>query len=219
MKRIIQINDTDEKYCLFIQKKYNFEFKDRKIKLKFKQCKHFKIQLFNYNNQLSFCSTSRHRIVNILRIIDEMPVRREEINRKRKNGIYTSDYSGLHTPEQRCFQHNSSIHISHCFKDFTHHTCCLLGPEARDYSNNSGNPIGDISKKISKNKTKLLYPWCTCSGSQVCSFYGKTFNDGTRILFMYNPRNKAIYYNVPLSKERTIIEKFGIGFHRTPGVF
>lgn len=32
---------------------------------------------------------------------------------------------------------------SHCFNDRTHHTCCLLGPEARKYADASGNPIGD----------------------------------------------------------------------------
>ena len=31
---------------------------------------------------------------------------------------------------------------SHCFNDATHHTCCLLGPEARKYADASGNPIG-----------------------------------------------------------------------------
>ena len=34
---------------------------------------------------------------------------------------------------------------SHCFGDSTHHTCCLLGKQAREYSNASGNPIGSLS--------------------------------------------------------------------------
>jgi hypothetical protein len=35
---------------------------------------------------------------------------------------------------------------SHCFSDSTHHTCCMLGPEARKYADNSGNPIGIASE-------------------------------------------------------------------------
>mgnify|MGYP001796593804 CR=1 FL=1 len=30
----------------------------------------------------------------------------------------------------------------------THHTCCLLGPEARAYADASGNPIGTAAEKV-----------------------------------------------------------------------
>ena len=33
----------------------------------------------------------------------------------------------------------------HCFADGTHQTCCMLGPEARKYADNSGNPNGAAS--------------------------------------------------------------------------
>ena len=33
----------------------------------------------------------------------------------------------------------------HCFADSTHQTCCMLGPEARRYADDSGNPIGEAS--------------------------------------------------------------------------
>ena len=36
---------------------------------------------------------------------------------------------------------------THCFNDFTHQTCCLLGHRAREYSNKSGNPIGKLSEE------------------------------------------------------------------------
>ena len=55
---------------------------------------------------------------------------------------------------------------SHCFSDSTHHTCCMLGPEARKYADNSGNPIGIASEDAFYlrygKKTDELTPWCTC---------------------------------------------------------
>jgi len=59
---------------------------------------------------------------------------------------------------------------SHCFNDRTHHTCCLLGPEARKYADASGNPIGTASSNAFRNKQGVaptdddLTPWCTCFG-------------------------------------------------------
>ena len=82
---------------------------------------------------------------------------------------------------------------SHCFNDSTHHTCCMLGPEARKYADSSGNPIGTAAKKAFKAHMKRnakdsdLTPWCTCFGSEVCSFYSKKFNDGTHIKLINNP--------------------------------
>ena len=52
---------------------------------------------------------------------------------------------------------------SHCFSDSTHHTCCMLDPEARKYADNSGNPIGIASEdsfylRYGKKPDKLA-PW------------------------------------------------------------
>ena len=35
-----------------------------------------------------------------------------------------------------------------------HHTCCMLGPKARKYADNSGNPIGTAAKKAFKAHKK-----------------------------------------------------------------
>ena len=45
---------------------------------------------------------------------------------------------------------------SHCFADGTHQTCCMLGPEARKYADESGNPIGSAAKKAFKELTFIL---------------------------------------------------------------
>ena len=112
-----------------------------------------------------------------------------------------------------------SDETSHCFNDNTHQTCCVLGPDARKYANNSGNPIGTVAEKV--NPGKQLTPWCTCAGSQVCSYYSKKFNDGTHIKFMNDAKNEVVYdfeknrtYN-----EKNISERIGITPHNTPGVF
>ena len=49
---------------------------------------------------------------------------------------------------------------SHCFNDNTHHTCCMLGPKARLYADQSGNPIGitseeAFSKRYEENPQKM----------------------------------------------------------------
>lgn len=107
---------------------------------------------------------------------------------------------------------------SHCFNDNTHQTCCILGPEARKYSELSGNPIGNLAEKM--NPGKELTPWCTCAGSQVCSYYQQKFNDGTHIKFVNDDSNKVVYdfeSNKNL-REKDIILKAGIRKHFTPGV-
>ena len=91
--------------------------------------------------------------------------------------------------------------IQHCFSDSTHHTCCMLGPKAREYADKTGNTIGSASERSYKRKynkkSKDLTSWCTCTGSSVCSFYADKFNDGTHIKFINNPNSKdEIYENV-----------------------
>jgi hypothetical protein len=102
---------------------------------------------------------------------------------------------------------------SHCFSDSTHHTCCMLGPEARKYADNSGNPIGIASEDAFYlrygKKPDELSPWCTCTGSKVCSYYSNKFKDGTHIKFIGNLSTK---------NEEDGIAKLGISKHTTPGI-
>lgn len=114
---------------------------------------------------------------------------------------------------------------SHCFDDSTHHTCCMLGPEARKYADSSGNPIGTAAKKAYKNlKNKDagdgdLTPWCTCFGSEVCSEYSKMFNDGTHIKFINNPGSKTDIVKKPSNNcEGHYKRDFNVRSHLTPGV-
>jgi hypothetical protein len=109
-------------------------------------------------------------------------------------------------------------YTSHCFNDNTHQTCCILGPEARKYANSSGNPIGIVAEKA--NPGKKLTPWCTCAGSQVCSYYANKFKDGTHIKFMNDQNNNKIYDFIKNNYvEKNIAEKIGIINHKTPGIF
>ena len=114
---------------------------------------------------------------------------------------------------------------SHCFNDSTHHTCCMLGPEARKYADSSGNPIGTAAKKAFKAHMKRnakdsdLTPWCTCFGSEVCSFYSKKFNDGTHIKLINNPSSGTQVAKKPSSDcEGFFRDHFNVSSHGTPGV-
>lgn len=113
----------------------------------------------------------------------------------------------------------------HCFNDGTHHTCCMLGPEARKYADSSGNPIGKAAKKAFKfhknraAKKNELTPWCTCFGSEVCSFYAKKFNDGTHIKFVNNPKSSTdAAFNPSPNCEGYFRQKFDVSSHGTPGI-
>lgn len=105
---------------------------------------------------------------------------------------------------------------SHCFQDETHRTCCLLGAQARNYSNNSGNPIGQASERAFLETfgfypdENTLTPWCTCIGSEVCSFYAKKFQDGTHIKYI----DSLKHGRVVSQKE----QKYKTIFHLTPGI-
>jgi hypothetical protein len=110
---------------------------------------------------------------------------------------------------------------SHCFNDATHHTCCLLGNKTRKYADESGNPIGSLSESVQKKKSKLV-PWCTCTGSKVCTFYSKKFGkkDGTRIKFIgtlktKKTKNKKNHNDL---NENNAIGKLNLLKHKTPGV-
>lgn len=123
---------------------------------------------------------------------------------------------------------------SHCFADTTHHTCCMLGSKAREYSDSSGNPIGSLStrvkaikngniienkKKYSRKTNKQLTPWCTCTGSKVCSYYTNKFGttDGTHIKFI-GTLSSSSAKNTDARNEEKAISKLDIFRHRTPGI-
>jgi hypothetical protein len=112
---------------------------------------------------------------------------------------------------------------SHCFNDETHHTCCLLGKNARNYADSTGNPIGKLSESIqngskTRSKSKTLVPWCTCTGSKVCSFYSQKFgkSDGTHIKFIgsLKPKKTKKKWN-----ENNAINRLQLLKHKTSGVF
>jgi hypothetical protein len=106
----------------------------------------------------------------------------------------------------------------------------MLGQKAREYADSSGNPIGTLSVKVndkvndkvqamgkskskskSNNTKKGLVPWCTCTGSKVCSYYTNKFGkeDGTHIKFIGTGKTK---------NEDKAISEIGLMKHRTPGV-
>ena len=123
----------------------------------------------------------------------------------------------------------------HCFADGTHHTCCDLSPEARKYADDSGNPIGQLSKDVfeiykkqkgTKNEDRIkeleeknATPWCTCFGSKVCSYYASKFNDGTHIKFVNNPKSSTdAAFNPSPNCEGYFRQKFDVSSHGTPGI-
>jgi len=116
------------------------------------------------------------------------------------------------------------VETSHCFNDATHHTCCLLGSDARKYADATGNPIGTLSERVQGNKNMKLVPWCTCTGSKVCSFYSKKFGkkDGTRIKFIGRLKPKKTRKNKNKSNnnwnENNAISKLNLMRHSTPGI-
>ena len=132
---------------------------------------------------------------------------------------------------QGWIKHNKT---SHCFKDRTHHTCCLLGYKARAYSNATGNPIGSVSEEMferyfgQRPEQGDLTPWCTCIGSKVCSFYAEKFNkskndkdnDGTHIKFIN--KNGIIIKNLLTKSDcesKIVNENLNIFYnHATPGI-
>lgn len=132
--------------------------------------------------------------------------------------------------KNKCGLPNSSNYgaTNHCFADGTHHTCCMLGPKAREGSDSTGNPIGSASIKAygSKNpnkkiKNNTLTPWCTCSGSNVCAYYADKYKDGTHVAFVNNPNSIngiQIAEGAPSKCEPYFRDKFEVIPHGTPGV-
>jgi hypothetical protein len=115
----------------------------------------------------------------------------------------------------------SARYTSHCFRDETHVSCCLLGPKARAYADASGNPIGALSERAAhdfnpSDPAGPLTPWCTCAGSRVCSYYARLFGDGTRVKFLYDRANRKLV--PPEPSESAVADALGVGKHNTPGV-
>ena len=127
---------------------------------------------------------------------------------------------------------SSDLVTNHCFADGTHHTCCMLGPKARKGSDATGNPIGSASVRAYSKKNpntpitdETLTPWCTCSGSNVCSYYADKYKDGTHVAFVNNPNaldsvgtGIQIAEGAPSECEPYFRDKFNIIPHGTPGV-
>jgi len=120
---------------------------------------------------------------------------------------------------------------SHCFADSTHHTCCTLGPEAREYADASGNPIGSASVRAFEVLNGVLpgtndtTAWCTCFGSLVCGNYASMFpDDGTAVKFIYNKDSAEgepeAAVNIPKSREceEKTRNFYNVMAHMTPGI-
>jgi len=202
-----------------LQSFYDLEFKnlnkfnDRNIRLNYKKANINQLELLGYDKTSKFKSKtiSQKTLNKMFKIIDQMPMRNSDKSKKISLGKYSiCGFTGVNN-------------TSHCFRDSTHQTCCMLGPEARKYSNESGNPIGTASEKSFFNylnkdaNNEDLTPWCTCIGSKVCSFYANKFNDGTHIKFINN-KNKFLAYNFKSNCENKLSEIFDYSSHSTPGV-
>jgi hypothetical protein len=183
---------------------YKEEFDKRNVDIEYIVDSLFTAELYGYDGELKKTITKIEDINELLTEIDYMPMGlqekkdREDSNNDRKQLLVKCGLPDI--PE-----------TSHCFNDSTHHTCCLLGSQARVYADNSGNPIGKASINALGRKPKEgeLTPWCTCTGSKVCSYYKKRFNDGTNIKFIGNTNT---------INENDGINRLNIIRHKTPGI-
>jgi hypothetical protein len=168
-----------------LQSIYNWQYKNIQklnkynVKIIFIKSETDKIKLYGYDETQKWNQNNFNNLQNIFKIIDTMPMSKYDKNKK-INILY--EMCGI--PESHITQH--------CFQDNTHLTCCMLGNEARKYAEQSGNPIGSASEQAFYEyygffpSPNTLTSWCTCIGSQVCSFYSKKFDDGTHIKFIHN---------------------------------
>ena len=168
-----------------------FNIRNTQIKINTNTNKNSYIELYGYDNELKYTKKNISSntkliniLINILKLIDTMPMGKLEHQlRKKRTRKYLLKKCGLpDIPETQ-----------HCFSDTTHHTCCMLGNNTRKYADSTGNSIGSLSVKVQKNTkhnekhNKKLYPWCSCTGSKVCSYYTNRFGskDGTHIKFKH----------------------------------
>jgi hypothetical protein len=191
---IIEIYGTKEQLKMIkkLLKNYKDQIISRNIKLKYIIHDEFIGKMYGNDKKLKKTVYNPSELFYFFNIADNMSTREQLLE---KCGLPNYDKT------------------SHCFSDSTHHTCCMLGPEARKYADNSGNPIGIASEDAFYlrygKKPDELAPWCTCTGSKVCSYYSNKFNDGTHIKFIGNLTTK---------NEENGISKIGIRKHTTPGV-
>lgn len=200
-KIVIDIkNQSIKKEVVNYIKSFNNEFKNRNVEIIYKLNTNLKsniiAKLYGYDNRVKSQTTVIEKIGNFINLIDSMPLgKREKLLRM------------CNLPD--------TYETSHCFNDNTHHTCCILGPDARKYADNSGNPIGIASENAFKKRFKKdinkrgKTNWCTCTGSKVCSYYSKIFDDGTRIQFIGDTNTLD---------EDEGINRLKLLRHRTPGI-
>ena len=190
----IEIYGTQEQLKMIkkLFKKYKEQINSRNIKLKYIVHTEFIGKLYGNDKKLKKTINNPSELFYFFNITDNMQTREQLL--------------------EKCGLPNYNK-TSHCFSDSTHHTCCMLGPEARKYADKSGNPIGIASEDAFYlrygKKPDDLAPWCTCSGSKVCSYYSDKFKDGTHIKFIGSLTTK---------NEDDGIAKLGIRKHMTPGV-
>ena len=204
--RLLQIKYTNLNQ---LQSVYNWEYLYRNdiakknLRIIYIHDSHFSIELYGFDGQQKWYSKSILGLDAILPIIKQMPMGKASTNRK----MDSYNFCGL--PRQSS--------TSHCFQDQTHRTCCMLGKQAREYADKSGNPIGSASVQAFKQyygfypTPNTLTPWCTCIGSKVCTFYAGKFNDGTHVKFIDRIKG-GIILNNDESKYKTLT-------HLTPGVY
>ena len=132
----------------------------------------------------------------------------------------------------RCKLPRNYSKTSHCFRDNTHQTCCMLSPSVRKYADTTGNEIGKASVKAYKKYLKqqnlpipsddelanMSTPWCTCLGAQVCSNYKFNKDTKTKIKFINNKQDESIVNSPNPKCELFISDKFLTRIHNTPGV-
>lgn len=122
---------------------------------------------------------------------------------------------------------------SHCFVDDTHHTCCMLGPNTQRGVSGTTNDIAKAARKAYMKKhnlteaqlvskirdEKLSLPWCTCTGSTVCSQYDRAHGD-SKIKFINNPKSPIgeVMEDVGTNCEKYVKELYDIRTHLTPSV-
>ncbi len=205
-RRIVKIIAPNEQMLNIkkIIKSFEREFNIRNVDIEYVVGTPFRAELYGYDGGLKKTITRIEDINELFTEIDNMPMGLEE---KKTREDYDNDRKQL---LEKCGLPDIP-ETSHCFNDSTHHTCCMLGSQAREYADNSGNPIGTASINALGRKPKdgELTPWCTCTGSKVCSYYKNRFNDGTNIKFIGN--TKTI-------NEDDGIDMLNITRHRTPGI-
>jgi hypothetical protein len=189
---------------------YKEEFDLRNVDIEYTVSLSFKAELYGYDGTLKKIITTIEQIRDFISDIDNMPM--GSLEKKERENFY-KDVNNSYDRKQllkKCGLPDIPA-TSHCFSDSTHHTCCLLGSRAREYADNSGNPIGKASiNALARipNEGELV-PWCTCTGSKVCSYYKNEFNDGTNIKFIGNTN---------IINEDEGINMLNIIRHKTPGV-